>query len=87
MTTHFHTLTLRKENPFITAARIIARGGPITHEDVNAVLVNQGISITKEELEQLKAIPYSIFSLPLEGEALEAFNLKFPRRTAMGQGV
>lgn len=45
-------------NPHILAARIQARGGTITHTDINSVLANQNIAITAEELVELKSIPY-----------------------------
>lgn len=51
------------DNPNIIASRIIKRGGPITHEDVNAVLASQGHSITKEELDTLINLEYTSYSL------------------------
>lgn len=50
-------------NPNILAARIIKRGGPVTHEDVNAVLASQGHSVTEQELEELKSIDFTPYSL------------------------
>jgi hypothetical protein len=51
------------DNSNILAARIRKRGGPVTYHDVNTVLVSQGYSITKEELDALKAIPFKRYSL------------------------
>lgn len=50
-------------NPNILASRIIKRGGPITHEDVNSVISSQGYSITEEELEALKNVEFMLYSL------------------------
>lgn len=50
-------------NPHILAERIIIRGGPITHNDINSVLEDQGISITEDELEEMKAIQPETYSL------------------------
>lgn len=51
------------DNPNILAARIIKRGGPVTHKDVNAVLASQGHSVTEQELDQLKNIDFTLYSL------------------------
>lgn len=51
------------DNPNLLASRIIKRGGPITHEDVNRVIASQGHSITEEELEALKNIDFIPYSL------------------------
>lgn len=53
----------KTDNPNIIAGRIIKRGGPVTHEDVNAVLASQGHSVTEQELEELKKLEYTLYSL------------------------
>lgn len=65
------------DNPHLLAARIIKRGGPITHTDVNSVLAAQGLSVTEAELEELKSIPFTQYSLPVN----EGFKETFPRNT------
>lgn len=62
-------------NPHILAERIISRGGPITHNDINNVLEDQGISITQEELEEMKAIQPESYSL----SALDIIKRLFPK--------
>lgn len=62
-------------NPHILAERIINRGGPITHNDINTVLENQGLSITEKELEELKAIKPVTYSL----SDLQEIKKQFPK--------
>lgn len=50
-------------NPHILAERIISRGGPITHKDINKVLEDQGISVTEKELEELISLQPETHSL------------------------
>jgi len=74
-------------NPHILAARIIARGGPITVQDVNSVLEANGKDpITENELEELKALFFDEYKLPLEGQQQQTFNSQFPVSCPKGKG-
>jgi hypothetical protein len=66
-------------NPHIIAARIIARGGPITHLDINAVLASQGHSITAEELEELKSIPFNTFFFSVPELTIKTLKDLYPK--------
>lgn len=68
-------------NPHLLAARIIRRGGPITHIDVNSVLAPQGISVTEAELNELKSIPFTKYELPVTQD----YKQTFPRSTTEGK--
>lgn len=72
-------------NPHILAARIISRGGPITHNDINQVLRHQGIEITENELEELIAIPYKEYSLPVKQNT--EFKENYPRKGEPKWGI
>ena len=70
-------------NPHIIAARIIAdvraTGRMVTHTDINTVLENQGYSITAEELDQLKAIPYNTYSFADTSLIIKALKTLYPK--------
>jgi hypothetical protein len=74
-------------NPHLLAARIIQRGGPITHHDINSVLAHQGHQITESELETLKSIPFTTYTLKdIVGNSLitalrNTFYKSFPANT------
>lgn len=55
------------QNPNIIAARTIASGKPVTHQDINAVLSLQGHSITEAELEALKVLPSTEYNILILG--------------------
>ena len=77
----------KSTNPHILAARIIARGGPITVEDVNAVLqANKKAPITEQELEQLKALSYVEYKLPIVEPKLTQFTADYPKKVSQGKG-
>ncbi|KAK4046611.1 hypothetical protein OIO90_006503 [Microbotryomycetes sp. JL221] len=63
------------DNPNILATRIISRGTPITHEDINSVLQSQGYFISAEELEQLKDITYTEYDL---SDKIDELRSKYP---------
>jgi hypothetical protein len=64
----------------------------VTHGDINAVLEHQNIKITASELDRLKAITYTEYSmLDLVGDAMNtsiynAFNLLYPKSVQTGTG-
>jgi Ca2+-binding EF-hand superfamily protein len=66
-------------NSHIIAARIIKRGGLITHHDINAVLGQQGHTITEAELAELVAIPYNTYSFLNFKEIVAALKLLYPK--------
>lgn len=78
-------------NPHLLAARIIKRGGPITHSDINAVLESQGFSITAEELEELKSLEKTSYSmstlLDLSSPGRIVFNRLCPEKGSKAWGV
>ncbi len=45
----------------------------IKSEDINKLLVNQGVSITQEELEKLLLIPGVKFDLPLNDQTFPSY--------------
>ena len=67
-------------NPNIIAARIIKRGGEITHHDINAVLEHQGITITKQELQELKKLQYTEHKLT--ASTMQDLRNAYPKKTA-----
>lgn len=71
----------------LIAARIIKRGGPVTANDVNAVLAQQKHTVTQAELDELCAIPYITFTFPLVGMMYAHFLSLFPSRVPTGMGT
>lgn len=66
------------------SARILKRGGPITHMDVNAVQNAPGI--TEGELSNLLSIPYTEYPLTAVGVVSNAFRMLYPANVAAGLG-
>lgn len=78
------------DNPHIIAARILARGGPVTHSDINAVLARQDLSITAGELEELISLDYQSYDMNtlLDKNSAERikFNALYKESVTKGQG-
>lgn len=72
-------------NPHLLAARIIKEGNTITHCDVNSVLQQQGLLVTKEELDELVSIPFKEYSLDTEG--LKDVKKTYPRKMSDNNSV
>lgn len=65
------------DNAHMIVKRIMKRGGPITHHDVNEVLKKASISITEEELNELKNIKPEEYSFT----DIAALKKKFNKNT------
>jgi len=72
-------------NSHIIAARIIKRGGVITHHDINAVLAENGHSITEAELVELTNLTYDTYSMKSLKDAIATIKKLYPKMPK-GQG-
>lgn len=69
----------KTNNPHLLAARILKEGVSITHNEVNTVLDHQNISVTQEELNELKDISFKDY--PLTEQGLKDIKSLYPRKS------
>jgi GIY-YIG catalytic domain/NUMOD1 domain len=60
--------------PNTIALEHINKGNPITSQVINSVLLNQKVSITQQELDELLSLPKVIFDLPLTNHTYPALS-------------
>jgi len=70
-----------------STTKIYHKNHKITSEVINNLLVNQGVSISQEDLDKLKSIPGVKFDLPLNDETFTAFINLVGRQRSQKKGI
>lgn len=66
------TTSNKDYRPNTIALEYISKGKPITSEVINSLLLNQNVSITQQELDELTSLPSVKFDLPLTDQTYPA---------------